>query len=409
MISAFFKSLGMFVASMKLIGFIAWRFSRGAKQQRFASFVSWFSTLGITLGVAALITVISVMNGFEQQLKQRILNLVPHLTLAAEQPIPPQLSAYAHAPLVLSEVVLQSTSNLHAAMMQGIDVNAQADAELLRQKMLIGDLDALQPGSYKVVIGIGVANALGVRLGDNIRLLATDRLVYTPLGEMPSQRNFQVAGIFEFAAEVDKQFILVNQQDSARLLRSPLTKVSQQRIYLDDPFKIETLAASLQKAGVEFQDWRRFYGELFAAVKMEKNMMGMLFCLIIAVAAFNILSSLVMMVGEKRSDVAILQTLGLSRAKVVMVFVTQGAWSGCVGAAVGALSGYALSANINPVMSALGLNFAVNFGGAGLPVVLRSEQILFITTAAMLLSIVATIYPAWQASKIHPAEALRYE
>jgi len=205
MISAFFKSLGMSVASMKLIGFIAWRFSRGAKQQRFASFVSWFSTLGITLGVAALITVISVMNGFEQQLKQRILNLVPHLTLAAEQPIPPQLADYAHSPLVLSEVVLQSTSNLHAAMMQGIDVDAQADAKLLREKMLIGDLDALQPGSYKVVIGIGVAKALGVRLGDNIRLLATDRLVYTPLGEMPSQRNFQVAGIFEFAAEVDKR------------------------------------------------------------------------------------------------------------------------------------------------------------------------------------------------------------
>lgn len=394
---------------MKLIGFIAWRFSRGAKQQRFASFVSWFSTLGITLGVAALITVISVMNGFENQLKQRILNLVPHLTIANQQTLPDSLSSFSSAPLVLSEVVLQSSSNLHAAMMQGIDVEQQMDAALLREKMLIGELDSLQAGSYKVVIGIGTANALGVRLGDTIRLLATDRLVYTPLGEMPSQRNFVVSGIFEFAAEVDKQFILVNIEDSARLLRSPLESVSQQRVFLDDPFQIESIAASLKQDAIEFQDWRRYYGELFAAVKMEKNMMGMLFCLIIAVAAFNILSSLVMMVGEKRSDVAILQTLGLSRGKVVMVFVMQGAWSGCIGAAVGALSGWWLSSNINSVMSGIGLNFAANFGGAGLPVLQRSEQILFITIAAMLLSIVATIYPAWRASKIHPAEALRYE
>ncbi|WP_406611181.1 lipoprotein-releasing ABC transporter permease subunit [Agarivorans sp. JK6] len=394
---------------MKLIGFIAWRFSRGAKQQRFASFVSWFSTLGITLGVAALITVISVMNGFENQLKQRILNLVPHLIIANQQTLPSNLSSLATAPLVLSEVVLQSSSNLHAAMMQGIDIEQQKDAALLREKMLIGDLDSLQAGSYNVVIGIGTANALGVRLGDTIRLLATDRLVYTPLGEMPSQRNFVVSGIFEFAAEVDKQFILLNIEDSARLLRSPLSAVSQQRVFLDDPFQIENIAASLNQHNVEFQDWRRFYGELFAAVKMEKNMMGMLFCLIIAVAAFNILSSLVMMVGEKRSDVAILQTLGLSRDKVVMVFVMQGAWSGCIGAAVGALSGWWLSSNINSVMSAIGLNFAANFGGAGLPVLQRSEQIIFITVAAMLLSIVATIYPAWRASKIHPAEALRYE
>ncbi|WP_137673018.1 lipoprotein-releasing ABC transporter permease subunit [Agarivorans sp. Toyoura001] len=394
---------------MKLIGFIAWRFSRGAKQQRFASFVSWFSTLGITLGVAALITVISVMNGFEHQLKQRILNLVPHLTLSSQQLAPSALSNVANAPLVLSEVVLQSSTNLHAAMMQGIDVTQQADAALLRKKMLIGDLDSLQAGSYNAVIGIGVANALGVRLGDTIRLLATDRLVYTPLGEMPSQRNFVVSGVFEFAAEVDKQFILVNIEDSARLLRSPVDAVSQQRYFLDDPFQIETLSKQLDAASIEYQDWRRFYGELFAAVKMEKNMMGMLFCLIIAVAAFNILSSLVMMVGEKRSDVAILQTLGLSRDKVVMVFVVQGAWSGCIGAAVGALSGWWLSNNINMVMSGIGLNFAANLGGAGLPVLQRSDQIIFITVSAMLLSIVATIYPAWRASKIHPAEALRYE
>ncbi|MGY5453240.1 lipoprotein-releasing ABC transporter permease subunit [Agarivorans sp. MS3-6] len=394
---------------MKLIGFIAWRFSRGAKQQRFASFVSWFSTLGITLGVASLITVISVMNGFENQLKQRILNLVPHLTFSEQQLLPSSLSGFEQSPLVLSEVVLQSPNNLHAAMMQGIDVKQQVDAELLRKKMLIGDLDSLTSGSYNVVIGIGVANALGVRLGDTIRLLATERLVYTPIGEMPSQRNFVVSGIFEFAAEVDKQFILVNIDDSARLLRTSLKDISQQRIFLDDPFQIETIAEQLEQQAFEFQDWRSFYGELFAAVKMEKNMMGMLFCLIIAVAAFNILSSLVMMVGEKRADVAILQTLGLSRDKVVMVFVMQGAWSGCIGAAVGALSGWWLSNNINMVMSGLGLNFAANLGGSGLPVLQRSDQIIFITVAAMLLSIVATIYPAWQASKIHPAEALRYE
>ncbi|WP_432453417.1 MULTISPECIES: lipoprotein-releasing ABC transporter permease subunit [unclassified Agarivorans] len=408
MMTAFFR-LRMTLASMNLIGFIAWRFSRGAKQQRFASFVSWFSTLGITLGVAALITVISVMNGFENQLKQRILNLVPHLTFSQQVELPPFLAKFPHSPLVLSEVVLQSSHQLTAVTLQGIDPKQQADIDLLRQHLLIGELDSLKPGSYKVVIGIGVANALGVRLGDSIRLMATDRVLFTPLGEMPSQRNFVVSGIFEFAAEVDKQFVLVNIDDSARLLRSSVAAVSQQRLFLDDPFQIESLSVALDQQGIQYQDWRRFYGELFAAVKMEKNMMGMLFCLIIAVAAFNILSSLVMMVGEKRSDVAILQTLGLTQQKVVLVFMVQGAWSGCIGAGVGAFAGWLLSHHINGVMSAIGLNFAASLGGAGLPVLQRSEQIIFITVVAMLLSILATIYPAWRASKILPAEALRYE
>ncbi|WP_211236228.1 lipoprotein-releasing ABC transporter permease subunit [Aliagarivorans marinus] len=389
--------------------FIAWRFSRGAKQQRFASFVSWFSTLGITLGVAALITVISVMNGFEAQLKQRILNLVPHLSVPAEQAVPEALQPLPSSPLILSEVVLQSSKGLQAGLAQGIDPAEQADAKALDKAMLVGRLGQLQAGKYQIVLGINVANTLGVHVGDTVRVMATERLVYTPLGEMPAQRNFTVAGIFQFGAEVDSQYALVHIDDLARLQRSRRADLEQTRFFLNDPFDIDVFSPVLNAAGVEFSDWRSYYGELFQAVRMEKNMMGLLFCLIIAVAAFNILSSLVMMVGDKQGDVAILQTLGLERRRVVHIFVLQGAWSGCIGALVGALLGFLLATYINPLMSLIGLNFIANLGGSGLPVLFKTEQILIVTIGAMLLSVVATIYPAWRASQILPAEVLRHE
>jgi lipoprotein-releasing system permease protein len=386
-----------------LPGWIAWRFSRGDKRQRFASFVSGFSTIGITLGVMALITVSSVMNGFEGQLKQRILNLVPHIEIPQGVAIPEPLQRFPVAPLVSSQIVIQSEDALQAAYLQGIDLTLQPDLEVIEDHLPEGDIDSLTPGSYRVVLGSGIAKQLSVRVGDTVRLMATDRLVYSPLGELPSQRNFTVAGIYEFLAEVDNQFVMVNQVDAARLLRSPLEQVQRQRLFLDDPFEIEALAPLLPEGS---QDWRSLYGELFSAVKMEKNMMGLLFCLIIAVAAFNILSALVMMVNDKRSDIAILQTLGLSRAQLLRIFVLQGGWAGCLGALVGAASGVFLALHINGLLNVMGLNLV---GGSGLPALINGSSVLVITLAAMVLSILASLYPAWQASRILPAEALRYE
>ncbi|MFM2479851.1 lipoprotein-releasing ABC transporter permease subunit [Celerinatantimonas sp. YJH-8] len=383
---------------------IAWRFSRGSKKQRFATFVSGFSTIGITLGVAALITVISVMNGFQNQLEQRILNVVPHLQIPPGVSVPQPLATLAHAPLVSAVVVVQSASQLRAAQLQGIAPSLQPDHLLLEQHLVAGKLTSLQPGHFQVILGGLLARQLNVSVGDSVRLIATDKLIYTPLGEIPSQRMFKVAGIFSFSAPVDEQFIWVNQQDAARLLRSPLAKVQQTRLFISDPLNIEHYSQYLPAGG---SDWRQYYGQLFSAVKMEKTMMSLLFCLVIAVAAFNILSSLIMMVGDKQSDVAILQTLGLRRIDLLRIFMIQGAWSGCLGAIVGVGAGILLTHHLNPVMSLLGLNLTL--GTAGVPVVVNSIQVMSIAILAMLLSILATLYPAWQASRILPAEALRCE
>lgn len=383
---------------------IAWRFSKGSRQKRFASFVSGFSTIGITLGVSALIVVISVMNGFQNQLEQRILNVVPHIQLPVGQAVPAALSSLPKAPLVSAKVVIQSPSGIQAAQLQGIDPEQEPDAKKMQQHLVQGSLSELKPGSFNVIIGAGIARQLHVNTGDQIRLIATNTLVYTPFGEMPSQRTFHVTGIFQFSAEVDNQFIWLNQSDAARLLRKPLAKVQQTRLFIPDPLNIDHYTADLPKHSM---DWRYYYGQLFSAVKMEKTMMTLLFCLVIAVAAFNILSALVMMVGDKQADVAILQTLGMNRSQLLRIFMLQGAWSGCLGAFVGVGLGILMTHHFNSILNLLGLNLAL--GNGGIPVVVNPLQIFEITFLAILLSILATVYPAWQASRIQPAEALHYE
>ncbi|MFM2484147.1 lipoprotein-releasing ABC transporter permease subunit [Celerinatantimonas yamalensis] len=383
---------------------IAWRFSRGSHKQRFATFVSGFSTIGITLGVAALITVISVMNGFQTQLEQRILNVVPHLQIPAHDKVPAALAHLPKSPLVSAMVVIQSRQQLQAVQMQGLSPLHEYDRAIMAQHLIQGSLSALKSNQFNVILGSEVARQLGVSVGDNVRLMATNTLVYTPFGEIPSQRTFHVVGIFQFAAEVDSQFIWVNDSDAARLLRQPLAMVQQTRLFVPDPLNIEQYSRYLPKGGL---DWRHYYGQLFSAVKMEKTMMSLLFCLVIAVAAFNILSALVMMVGDKQADVAILQTLGMQRGQLLRIFMIQGAWSGCLGALIGVGLGITLAHHLNPVLSLLGLNMAL--GSGGVPIVIESVQVTSIAWLAMCLSVLATVYPAWQASRIQPAEALRYE
>lgn len=384
------------------------------------SFISLFSTFGIAIGVAALMVVISVMNGFEGQLKGRILGVIPHVVVtspagridAAPQGLPDLAKlphVIAHAPMLDSEGMLQSPGQLTGVSVQGIDPAQWPKDDILHAQMQMGRLDSLQAGEYHIVLGQGVANRLKVSMGDQVRLILTEGTRFTPFGRVPAQRLFTVSGIFGVGADVDSQVALIALGDAQRLLRLPADKVGGIRLWLDDPFAADEVVKTALPDGLEWQDWRRERGELFQAVAMEKRMMGLMLVLIIAVATFNILSALVMVVTDKEGEVAILRTMGMSESGIVKIFMVLGASSGVIGALFGGLAGLALSMGLNPLLNAMGLNLYMTAGGSGLPVIVEPAQVVTILLGAVLLSFSATLYPAARAARVKPAEALRYE
>lgn len=399
---------------------IGLRYAGSRRSNRFVSFISLFSTFGIAIGVAALIVVISVMNGFEGQLKGRILGVIPqvivtdaHSRLAPDPQLVERLSALPHvqavAPMLATEGMLQSPGQLTGVAVQGIDPAHWPSDDLLHRQMLVGDLAGLQAGAYRIVLGQGIARNLGVGVGDQVRLMLTEGSRYTPFGRIPAQRLFTVSGIFGVGADVDNQIALVHLADAQRLLRLPAAQVGGLRLWLDDAFAVDDVVSQPLPEGLVWQDWRRERGELFQAVAMEKRMMGLMLVLIIAVATFNILSALVMVVSDKESEVAILRTMGMTESAVVRIFMVLGASSGMIGAIAGAAVGLLLTYGINPMLNAIGLNLYMAAGGSGLPVIVSPLQVVVILLGAVLLSFSATLYPAARAARVRPAQALRYE
>ncbi|MDO2947855.1 lipoprotein-releasing ABC transporter permease subunit [Aeromonas simiae] len=399
---------------------IGLRYAGSRRSNRFVSFISLFSTFGIAIGVAALMVVISVMNGFEGQLKGRILGVIPHVVVTGpgDRLVPPadlaaELATRPHvlavAPMLATEGMLQSPGQLTGVSVQGIDPARWPAGDLLHQQMQDGALDTLVPGSYRIVLGQGIARTLAVSVGDQVRLILTEGSRYTPLGRVPAQRIFTVSGIFGVGADVDNQIALVNLNDAKRLLRLPADEVGGLRLWLDDAFAVDQVVASPLPDGLNWQDWRRERGELFQAVAMEKRMMGLMLVLIIAVATFNILSALVMVVSDKEGEVAILRTMGMTESAVVRIFMVLGASSGVIGAIVGGLAGLVLTFGLNPLLDAIGLNLYMAAGGGGLPVIVEPLQVVIILLGAVLLSFSATLYPAFRAARVRPAQALRYE
>ncbi|WP_261817109.1 lipoprotein-releasing ABC transporter permease subunit LolC [Vibrio gallicus] len=395
--------------------FIGLRYLQGRSGDRFSQFVSYMSTAGITIGVLSLVTVLSVMNGFEGQLKGRILGVLPQAIIGMESGRTPEsatppdfISKLGHineiVPIVEGEAVLQSPSHLMAGQMVGIN---GAPDEPLREFMLSGSVDALQAGKYRILIGHTLARQLKVTQGDKVRLLVTNASQYSPIGRIPSQRNFTIAGIFNTGSDIDAQLMVTNIEDAARLLRLPKHTVSGWRLYLDDPFMVSSLAKTQLPQGWQWQDWRAQRGELFQAVKMEKNMMGLMLGLIVGVAAFNIISALIMVVMEKQSEVAILKTQGMSQEQVMAVFVVQGASSGVIGAVCGGLLGMLLASNLNSILQAFGASLYA-YGGQ-LPVMVEPSQVAIVVGLAVALSVLATLFPSYRAASVKPAEALRYE
>lgn len=402
---------------------IGYRYWRARKANAFASFITIFAVSGILLGVAALIIVSSVMNGLEGQLKQRILGAVPQLTVYSEQNLNQwQQNAdalvnldgiVAVSPSISTQAMLQAPKSISAVQIYGIYPELEKQNLALINQHFNGSLAALKSGEYNIVLGAELARRLDVAPGDKIRVLSGDGVVYSPLGPVPSQRNFQVVGVFEMGSQVDASLAYVHHDDAQRLMRQKPGEIKQLRLYLNDPFNAAKIAPKVTDifahsgVSVTTSDWRDSYGHLFAAVKMEKNMMSLMLSLIIAVAAFNIVSALVMMVVDKTTDIAVLKTQGLRTSSVMSIFMIQGSLNALLGLLGGLIIGVLITLNLNTIMAALGISIL----GAGqtLPVQLEFTQLSAIVIGTLVITFLATVYPALRAANVQPASALRYE
>jgi lipoprotein-releasing system permease protein len=404
--------------------FVGLRYTRAKRRNHFISFISLTSIMGLTLGVMVLIVVLSVMNGFDRELQRRILGMVPQASIVGYQPfadwqsIVTQAEQNPHvvgaAPFVQLQGLLSHKGAVDSAFISGVHPDFEDRVSILTQHMKAGSLQELQPGSFNIVLGSALARKLGLVVGDKVTLVLPEAAV-TPAGIIPRFKRFTVSGLFRVGAELDGMVGFINLEDAARLARIK-GKVEGVRLKLDDLFEAGRVSwelAAQQQSQFYATDWTRTHGTLFQAIKMEKTMMALLLLLIVAVAAFNIVSSLVMVVTDKKSDIAILRTLGASPGTIMGIFMVQGSFIGIVGTLTGTVLGVLVALNISDfalwleqtLNTKLFEQYFVNY----LPSELRWENVFFVSGVGFLMSFVATLYPARKASKVQPAEALRYE
>ncbi|WP_338517214.1 lipoprotein-releasing ABC transporter permease subunit [Alteromonas gracilis] len=406
----------MFSSLFPLPAFIAYRYAKSNKatQNSFVSFINRFSVAGIALGLMALIIVVSVMNGLEGQLKQRILGIVPHIevttSLSKTQAMDGVIATMAFRE---AEAVVQSRTDLRGVQLHGVEPSVMMTHTLVANKLEQGKFEYIEPGTFHVIIGRALAVKLDVRVGDRLRVMVAGASVYTPFGRMPSQRLVTVAGIFDMGSQMDDKVVYMHLDDVNRLLRDPRGQGISQRLFLQDAFNylsvVEQLSNELAVKPETIRTWRERQGPLFDAVKMEKNMMMLMLLLVIAVAAFNIVSALVMVVTEKQGDIAVLLTQGMTPAAIMWIFVLNGLFNGVKGAAIGFVLGVFITLNLNNLLVLIGSPLALSADGRGLPIEMDVVQIVSITGLSLLLCITASIYPARRAMKIQPSQALQNE
>ncbi|ABY70634.1 lipoprotein-releasing ABC transporter permease subunit [Actinobacillus pleuropneumoniae] len=384
--------------------FIAFRYWRSKSADRFGRLVTNLASFGIVLGVMALVIVLSVMNGLENMQKRNLLSTLPHaIVLPQEGHFDKNqslsLPAFASKSVAINKanVIIQSRQGINAGQLLGVE-NESDDP------MLIGeDVKTLLPqGEFNVLIGSRLANKLNIGTGEKIRLMITENSQYTPMGRVPVQRLFNVVGIYHTNNEASEYTLFANLADVGRLLRITEDQVQGMRLYLQDPFQVTELSQYFNADSYKISDWREQKGEFFQAVRMEKNMMGLLISLIIIVAISNIVTSLSLMVVDKQGEIAILQTQGLTKRQITQIFIFQGAIVGVIGSILGGIIGTVITLNLDEIVALLNPNIH-------LPTLISPMQVATILVTSIVLSLVCTLYPAYRAAKIEPAQALRYE
>ena len=408
--------------------FIGLRYTRARRKNLFVSLSSAISAVGILLGVAALIVVLSVMNGFQKEIRARILGVASHIqiagqdnTLADWQRVAARARenprVLAAAPYVNGQALLEFGGTVRGALVRGVDPKLEAEVADVGDHMVAGRLDSLQPGEFGVVLGAELARALRVFPGERVTLIAPQGLV-TPAGVLPRLKQFRVVGIFRVDHyEYDSGLALVNLADAQRLYQLG-DRVSGVRLKLADLLESREVARELYQSlggDLAISDWTRSHANFFRAVEIEKRMMFIILTLIVTVAAFNVISTLVMVVTEKQSDIAILRTLGATPRSVLKIFVVQGAVIGVLGTILGVVGGVLLALNIDVVVPFLERLLRIQFLSkdvyyiSELPSDLHLDDVALVAAVSLALSLLATIYPSWRAARVRPAEALRYE
>ncbi|MBG8559775.1 lipoprotein-releasing ABC transporter permease subunit [Pseudomonas qingdaonensis] len=407
--------------------FIGARYTRAKRRNHFISFISMTSMIGLSLGVLAMIVVLSVMNGFQREMSARILGMVPHAAVLGAQPLdnwqavadaalknPEVLAA---APLTEMEGMLSYKGAMQPIQISGIDPAQEGKVSIVADHIVQGRLDDLKPGEFGVVVGEMTARRFGLRVGDKLTLIVPE-VSTAPGGITPRMQRLNVVGVFKVGAELDGSMGLIHMADAASMQRWAPNQVQGVRLKVKDLYAAPQVSrAIVGELGEQYRadDWTHTQGSLFSAMKMEKTMIGLLLMLIIAVAAFNIIATLIMVVNDKGADIAILRTIGATPAQIMGTFMVQGSLIGVVGTLIGGVLGVIAALNVSQIVGWLervsGQHIFTSdvYFISTLPSELQWGDVALICTAGLVMSFLATLYPAWRASQVEPAYALRYE
>jgi len=404
------------------------RYTRAKRRNHFISFISLTSTIGIALGVTALITVISVMNGFERELRERILGVASHATISGFNHALDDWESLADiagdhpevvgtAPFVESQGMLTHAGQVRGVLIRGVSPSHEPAVSEIDQYLVEGELESLAPGRFNVLIGRDLARRLGAEVGTRVTLVAPQARI-TPAGVLPRMRRFTVSGLFEAGhGQFDSSLAVVHIEDAQRVFRLE-RGVSGLRVKLADMFDAPRVSRELARSfGGQYwlRNWTQYHANFFRALKIERTVMFVILTLIVAVAAFNLVSTLVMVVTDKEPDIAILRTFGARQSSILAIFVVQGTLIGIAGTIAGVAGGVALATNVETLVPAIESLFDVTFLSpdiyyiSAVPSEMRWRDVAAVGTVAFVMCVLATIYPAWKASRVHPVEALRHE